>query len=113
MLTKRQARIGWRAYLCEQIAMRRTEHPSEAEIEKRMQGYFRWRFEEAIEALPVDSSALAEVLSEMLAVVIGEEEIEGWQPPALAEVRARINGNSQFSNAAEQQEHKTPGARRI
>jgi hypothetical protein len=52
--------------------------------------YFRWRFEEALEVLPTDSQALAEVLNEMFALIIGEDEVEGWRPPALAGVLSRI-----------------------
>jgi hypothetical protein len=37
----------------------------------------------------LDASA-AEVLSEMLALVIGEDEIVGWQPVELEEARMRI-----------------------
>jgi len=57
---------------------------------ERAREYFRWRLEEAVAALPADSSALSEALSEMLALVIGEDEIEGWRPPALAETLSKI-----------------------
>jgi hypothetical protein len=70
--------------------MQRLERPSQAEIAERARGYFRWRFKEAVEVLPADSAKLAEVLSEMIALVIGEEEVEGWQPPALEEVLRRL-----------------------
>jgi hypothetical protein len=83
-------RIGWRAYLCEQIAMRRTEHLSEAEIEKRMQGYFRWRFEEALAGLCASSEPLAEVLEEILLIADGTDPIINWRPPAIEEMLARL-----------------------
>jgi hypothetical protein len=66
------------------------ERPTQAEIAERFTRYFRLRFGEALEALSGDSSALAEVLSEMLALLIGEEEIVGWRPPALEETLSRI-----------------------
>ena len=37
-----------------------------------------------------DSSKLAEVLIEILELIVGESEIEGWRPPALEEVLSRI-----------------------
>jgi hypothetical protein len=70
--------------------MQMLERPSEALIAERASRYFRWRFQEALEVLGSDSSALAEVLNEMFALVIGEEEVEGWQPVALEDARARI-----------------------
>jgi hypothetical protein len=51
---------------------------------------YRWRFQEALEVLPTDSQALAEILNELFALLIGEDEVEGWQPPALEEVLSRI-----------------------
>jgi hypothetical protein len=47
-------------------------------------------FLEAVAALPGDSLALAEALSEMLAHVMGEDEIVGRLPLSLEEVRSRI-----------------------
>ena len=41
--------------------MQRLERPSAAEIADRARKYFRWRFREAVEALPGDSSALGTV----------------------------------------------------
>ena len=70
--------------------MQALERPSQAEIAERFRGYFRRRFKEAVAALPGDSSALAETLSEMLALVMGEEEIVGWQPMELERARSRI-----------------------
>ena len=52
--------------------------------------YFRWRLEEALEVLPTDSAKLAEVLNEMFALLVGEEEIKGWRAPALEDVHSRI-----------------------
>ena len=52
--------------------------------------YFQWRLEEALEVLPTDSAKLAEVLNEMFALLVGEEEIKGWRPPALEDVHSRI-----------------------
>ena len=52
--------------------------------------YFRWRLEEALEVLPTDSAMLAEVLNEMFALLVGEEEIKGWRAPALEDVHSRI-----------------------
>ena len=83
-------RIAWRAWLAERGVIHRLERPSEAVIAERFRRYFRWRLEEALEVLGSDSSALAEVLNEMFALVIGEEEVEGWQPVALEDARARI-----------------------
>jgi hypothetical protein len=70
--------------------MQMLERPSEAEIAERFRGYFHWRFVEAVEVLGSDSSALTEVLIEMEALLVGEEEIENWRPPALAETLTRI-----------------------
>jgi hypothetical protein len=53
--------IAWRAWLAERGTMQRLERPSEAEIADRARKYFRWRFREAVEALPGDSSALGTV----------------------------------------------------
>ena len=53
--------IAWRAWLAERGTMQRFERPSEAEIADRARKYFRWRFREAVEALPGDSSALGTV----------------------------------------------------
>jgi hypothetical protein len=70
--------------------MQALERPSQAEIAERFRRYFRWRLEEAVEELPADSAKLAEVLNEMLALLIGEDEVEGWRPPSLAETLSRI-----------------------
>ena len=43
-----------------------------------------------VEVLPTDSAKLAEVLNEMFALLVGEEEIKGWRPPALEEVLSRL-----------------------
>jgi hypothetical protein len=59
-------------------------------IAERARRYFRWRFKEALEVLPTDGQPLAEVLNEMFAPLIGEDEVEGWRPPALAETLSRI-----------------------
>jgi hypothetical protein len=69
-------RIAWRAWLAERGTMQRLERPSEAQVAERARGYFRWRLEEALEVLGSDSTALAEVLNEIFALVIGEEVIE-------------------------------------
>ena len=90
MMRDRKLRIAWRAYLCELGVMQALERPSQAEIAERFRGYFRRRFKEAVAALPGDSSALAEALSAMLALVMGEEEIVGWQPMELERARSRI-----------------------
>ena len=99
MLTDRKLRIAWKAYLCELGVMQTLERPSEAVIAERFRGYFRLRFMEAVAALSGDSSALAEALSEMLALVMGEEEIVGWQPVELEGARSRIT--HPLGNAAE------------
>ena len=70
--------------------MQALERPSEAEVAERVGGYFRLRFLKAVAALPGDSLALAEALSEMLAHVMGEDEIVGRLPLSLEEVRSRI-----------------------
>ena len=70
--------------------MQRLERPSEAVIAERARGYFRWRFLEALEALPDDSSALSEVLIDLFLIVTGEDEIEGWRPPAVEESLLRL-----------------------
>jgi hypothetical protein len=90
MLTDRKLRIAWKAYLCELGVMQALERPSQAEVSERVGGYFRLRFMEAVAALSGDSSALAEALSEMLALVMGEEEIVGWKPVELEGARSRI-----------------------
>jgi hypothetical protein len=79
--------------------MQMLERPSEAEVAARFRGYFRWRFKEAVAALPGDNVGLAEALSEMLAIVMGEEEIVGWQPVELEGARSRIT--HPLGNAAE------------
>ena len=91
--------IAWRAWLAERGTMQRLERPSSSEIAERARRYFRWRFMEALVVLPDDSFALAEVLSEMLALVMGEEEIVGWQPVELEGARSRIT--RPLGNAAE------------
>jgi hypothetical protein len=90
MLRNRRIKIAWKAYLAELGVMQALERPSEAVIVQRFRGYFRWRFQEAVEVLGSDSSALAEVLNEMCALVIGQDQLEGWRPPALAETLLRI-----------------------
>jgi hypothetical protein len=64
--------------------------PSEG-LPELVRGYFRRQFEQAMVILPVDSSALAEVLIELFAFVIGQEELEGWRPATLQEVATRLN----------------------
>jgi hypothetical protein len=73
MRTERRIRIAWKAYLAEAGVMQALERPSETA--EWVRKYFRRRLEEAVAVLPGDSSALAEVLSEMLALLMGEEEI--------------------------------------
>jgi hypothetical protein len=90
MLKDRRIKIAWKAYLAELGVMQALERPSEAEIAERARRYFRWRLEEAVEVLGSDSSALAEVLNEMYALLIGEEEIVNWRPLSLEEARSRI-----------------------
>jgi hypothetical protein len=90
MLKDRRMRIAWRAWLADKGTMQRLERPSQAEIAERARGYFRWRLEEALEVLGSDSSALAEFLNELFALVIDEDEVEGWGPVALEDARARI-----------------------
>jgi len=60
------------------------------ELPEMVREYFRWRLEEALEVLPTDSAMLAEVLNEMFALLVGEEEIKGWRAPALEDVHSRI-----------------------
>jgi hypothetical protein len=69
--------------------MQMAKHPSEAFVAERLRGYFRLRFLESVAPLPGDSSALAEALSEMPALVMGEQEIVGWQPVELERARAQ------------------------
>src|SRR5262249_55626914 len=91
MKVDRRLRIAWRAWLAERGTMQMLERPSEAEIAERFRKYFKWRFQEALEVLDSgECSALAEVLTEMYALVIGEDELEGWRPPALEETLSRI-----------------------
>ena len=90
MLKDRRIKIAWKAYLAELGVMQALERPSEAEIAERARRYFRWRLEEAVEVLGSDSTLLAEVLSELIALVTGEEEVENWQPPALEQMLLRI-----------------------
>ena len=90
MLKDRKMQIACRAWLAERGTMQRLERPSEAEIADRARKYFRWRLEEAVEALPGDSSALGEVLNELEALLLGEDEIQGWRPVALGDARRRI-----------------------
>ena len=90
MLKDRKMQIACRAWLAERGTMQRLERPSEAEIADRARKYFRWRFREAVEALPGDSSALGEVLNELEALLLGEDEIHGWRPVALGDARRRI-----------------------
>ena len=68
-------RIAWRAYIAELGVMQRLERPSEAVIAERARRYFQWRLEEALEVLGSDSSALAEVLNEMEALLIRETKL--------------------------------------
>jgi len=63
---------------------------SPEELPEMVREYFRWRLEEALEVLPTDSAMLAEVLNEMFALLVGEEEIKGWRAPALEDVHSRI-----------------------
>jgi len=60
-----------------------------------------------VAALPADSSAPAEALSEMLVLVMGEDEIVGWQPVGLE--RARSSIIHPLGNAAEHQQQKKAG----
>jgi hypothetical protein len=87
MLKDRRLRIAW---LADKGVMQMLERPSEAEIADRAKKYFRWRLEVAVAALSGDSSALAEVLNEVFVLVIGEDEIIGWRPPALEEMLLRL-----------------------
>jgi len=86
----RRLRIAWRAWLANKGVMQMLERPSAAEMADRARGYFRWRLEEALEVLPNDSSALGEVLNELEALLLGEEQVEGWRPVALGDARRRI-----------------------
>jgi hypothetical protein len=90
MLQDRRIKIAWRTYLAELGVVQALERPCEAEIAERFRRYFRWRFQEAVRQLPGDSSLLTDVLNEMFALLIGEDEVEGWRPPALAETLSRI-----------------------
>ena len=90
MLKDRRMRIAWRAWLAERGVIHRLERPSEAVIAERFRRYFRWRLEEAVEVLGSDSSALAEALNEMFAMLVGEDEVDGWRPPALEQTLLRI-----------------------
>ena len=50
---------------------------SAEELPEMVREYFRNRLEEALKVLPGDSSALAEVLNELFALLAGEDEVEG------------------------------------
>jgi hypothetical protein len=50
---------------------------SAEELPDMVREYFRNRLEEALKVLPGDSSALAEVLNELFALLAGEDEVEG------------------------------------
>jgi hypothetical protein len=90
MLKDRRIKIAWRAHLAELGVIQRFERPSETEVADRCRRYFRWRLAEAVEFLSTDSEKLAEILNEILALVIGEDEVENWTPPALEETLSRI-----------------------
>ena len=66
------------------------ERPSQAEIAERAKKYFHWRFVDAVRQLPGDSSLLAEVLNELFALLVGEDEVEGWRPITFEDARSRI-----------------------
>ena len=83
MKMDQRMRIAWQAWLTDKGTMQRLERPSKAVIAERARRYFRWRLEEAVEVLPGDSSALAEVLNELYALLIGEEEIINWDCAGL------------------------------
>ena len=66
MRTERRFRIAWKPYL--------------AELGVTL----------ALEVLPTDSQELAGALNELFAILIVEDEVEGWRPPALAEPLSRF-----------------------
>ena len=60
------------------------------ELPEMVREYFRNRLGESSAVLSNDSSKLAEALIEILELIVGESEIAGWRPPALAETLSRI-----------------------
>lgn len=83
-------KIALEAWYAEKRVLMRLEKPSPEVVQERCRAYFKWRFREAVEALSSDSAGLAEVLIELLALIVGSEEIIGWEPVSLEEARARI-----------------------
>jgi hypothetical protein len=90
MLKDRALRIAWRAWLADKGIMQMLERPPRAEVAERARKYFRWRLEEALEALPGNSSALAEALEEIFLIATGEEEIQDWHPPAIEAMLSKL-----------------------
>jgi hypothetical protein len=64
--------------------MQRLDKPSAEEIQSRVKEYLRWRLQEVISVLAGDAEPLTELLIEILELLDGEQQIIGWQPPALA-----------------------------
>jgi hypothetical protein len=96
MLSERREAIWIKSLFVEMMELwARAEPPArlipESVVVQRQRQYFRWRLEEALEVLWVDSEPLAEVLEEILLLVNGAEVIINWVPPALAETLLRIN----------------------
>jgi hypothetical protein len=74
----------------------------ESVVAERQREYFRWRLEEALEWLGLDSEPLADCLEEILLLATGEEEIINWTPPALSETLSRITERlASYTHAAE------------
>jgi hypothetical protein len=82
-LWARRFRIALRAHLAEKLIMQRLDKPSAEEIHSRVKEYLRWRLQESLEVLAIDPEPLGEFLVEILELVHGEQQIIGWQPPAL------------------------------
>jgi hypothetical protein len=96
MLTERRLAIATRALTVEILelwgAAVQPPHRVPPEIiAKRQQDYFQGRLNEAVIELSEGSlELLAEVLEEISAIAIGEEEIVNWRPLSLEEARSRI-----------------------
>jgi hypothetical protein len=72
--SERRMKLAWKAYCAELVAMQMAEHPSEVVVAERVREYLRNRLAEATRVLYADSSALAELLIEILEIATGEAE---------------------------------------
>ena len=89
MLSERRLRILIKALFIEMLELwDRARVPQQrwprAMVEAWQRRYFAQRLGEAIAALAEDNSELlSEVLAEILLIAIGEDAVEGWEPPVL------------------------------